>query len=83
VVDIGCGCGAISLALAKALPGLKVIAVDQSKMACDLTVENAENLNLVTFCVKEVLILIKLSLFNRTYLKTFLLCRFKIEIIKL
>ena len=47
VVEIGCGSGAISLALAKALPGLGIVAADQSRMACQLTEENAENLNLV------------------------------------
>ena len=47
VVEIGCGSGAISLALAKALPGLGIVAADQSRMSCQLTEENAENLNLV------------------------------------
>ena len=47
VVEVGCGSGAISLALVHSLPGLRVTCLDQSKMACDLTMENARNLNLV------------------------------------
>ena len=48
VVEIGCGSGAISLALVHSLPGLHITCLDQSRMACDLTLENATNLNLVT-----------------------------------
>ncbi len=47
VVEVGCGSGAISLSLVHSLPGLRVTCLDQSKMACDLTLENARNLNLV------------------------------------
>jgi release factor glutamine methyltransferase len=48
VVDIGCGSGAISLALVHSLSGLRVACVDQSKLACHLTLENARSLNLVS-----------------------------------
>lgn len=40
-LEIGCGCGAVSLALLKALPMAKCKAVDQSSMACLLTLKNA------------------------------------------
>ncbi|XP_059621127.1 MTRF1L release factor glutamine methyltransferase [Phlebotomus argentipes] len=40
-LEIGCGCGAVSLALLKALPLAKCKAVDQSSMACLLTLKNA------------------------------------------
>lgn len=41
VVDIGVGCGAISIALLKAMPDCKVIAIDISAEAIALTRENA------------------------------------------
>ncbi|GAB0092862.1 hemK methyltransferase family member 1 [Sergentomyia squamirostris] len=40
-LEIGCGCGAVSLALLKALPLAKCKAIDQSSMACLLTLKNA------------------------------------------
>uniref|UniRef100_A0A1B6J338 peptide chain release factor N(5)-glutamine methyltransferase n=1 Tax=Homalodisca liturata TaxID=320908 RepID=A0A1B6J338_9HEMI len=40
-LEIGCGSGAICLSLLKALPKARVVAVDQSKMACQLTSDNA------------------------------------------
>ena len=46
VLDIGCGSGAISLSMLKAQSKIQVIAVDQSKSACALTLENAVVLNL-------------------------------------
>ncbi|XP_037629463.1 MTRF1L release factor glutamine methyltransferase [Sebastes umbrosus] len=45
-LEVGCGSGAISLSLLKSLPQLKVIAVDQSQDAVDLTGENALRLGL-------------------------------------
>ncbi|XP_026205222.1 MTRF1L release factor glutamine methyltransferase isoform X2 [Anabas testudineus] len=45
-LEVGCGSGAISLSLLKSLPQLKVIALDQSQAAVDLTVENALRLGL-------------------------------------
>lgn len=45
ILEIGCGCGAISLALLNELPNVqKIIAIDQSRQACELTLENAKNL---------------------------------------
>lgn len=47
ILEIGCGTGCISLSLLNELPGIKqIITVDQSKAACDLTLENAKNLKL-------------------------------------
>ncbi|XP_040060251.1 MTRF1L release factor glutamine methyltransferase isoform X2 [Gasterosteus aculeatus] len=40
-LEVGCGSGAIALSLLKSLPQLKVIALDQSQDAVDLTGENA------------------------------------------
>ena len=50
VLDIGCGSGAIALALAKHLPDAEVIAADISEAALQLTRENAalNNLNITT-----------------------------------
>lgn len=49
ILEIGCGTGCISLALLSSLPHVKqVIAVDQSKAACDLTMENAQSLGLTS-----------------------------------
>lgn len=45
-MEIGCGTGAISLALLKALPKATAVAVDQSKQACELTMTNALALDL-------------------------------------
>ncbi|XP_014665168.1 PREDICTED: hemK methyltransferase family member 1-like [Priapulus caudatus] len=46
VLDVGCGSGAISLALAKHRPNDRIMAVDMSLDACCLTRENAKMLNL-------------------------------------
>ncbi|XP_070505117.1 MTRF1L release factor glutamine methyltransferase [Chironomus tepperi] len=47
VLEVGCGTGAISLSLLNELPNLKtIIAIDQSKTACELTLENAKKLDL-------------------------------------
>lgn len=43
-LEIGCGSGAISLALLKSLPNAKAESADQSSMACLLTMKNAINL---------------------------------------
>ncbi|XP_058815374.1 MTRF1L release factor glutamine methyltransferase [Topomyia yanbarensis] len=45
-LEIGCGTGAISLSILKHAPLASAIALDQSKMACELTLENAQNLDL-------------------------------------
>ncbi|KAK2861976.1 hypothetical protein Q5P01_001509 [Channa striata] len=45
-LEVGCGSGAISLSLLKSLPHLKAIALDKSKAAVDLTMENAKRLGL-------------------------------------
>ena len=46
ILEIGCGSGAISLALAHACKKIKCTAIDASPYACDLTVTNRNNLNL-------------------------------------
>lgn len=46
ILEIGCGSGAISLSLLKSLPAVECIAIDQSKLACRLTMDNAQSLNL-------------------------------------
>lgn len=46
VLEIGCGSGAISLALLHALPQAECVAVDQSKHAVELTEANASRLGL-------------------------------------
>lgn len=47
ILEIGCGTGAISLSLLSTLPAVEnIIAIDQSKTACELTVDNATNLKL-------------------------------------
>lgn len=40
-LEIGCGTGAITLSILKHAPWASAIAVDQSKLACELTLENA------------------------------------------
>lgn len=45
-LEIGCGSGAISLALLKSLPCAMAESADQSSMACLLTMKNAINLKL-------------------------------------
>jgi release factor glutamine methyltransferase len=48
ILEVGVGSGAISLALLNELPKIKQItAIDQSKAACDLAMENARNLKFV------------------------------------
>lgn len=42
VLEICCGSGAICLSLLKELPNISILAIDKSKEACNLTVENAE-----------------------------------------
>ena len=46
VLDLGCGWGPISLALAMASPEARVLAVDVNTRALELTAANAEQLNL-------------------------------------
>ncbi|XP_011637705.1 hemK methyltransferase family member 1 [Pogonomyrmex barbatus] len=46
VLEIGCGSGAISLALAHACKKIKCTAIDASPHACDLTTINRSKLNL-------------------------------------
>lgn len=45
-LEVGCGTGAISLALLKSMPNAVADAVDQSSMACLLTMKNAISLKL-------------------------------------
>jgi release factor glutamine methyltransferase len=44
ILDVGCGSGNVSLALAKAVPGATVLAVDNAEAALDLTQRNADHL---------------------------------------
>ena len=46
ILEIGCGSGAIALSLLKSLPKANCVAIDQSKLACELTMENAQTYNL-------------------------------------
>lgn len=46
ILDIGCGSGAISLALAHASSKIHSVAIDMNVHACDLTRENRKDLNL-------------------------------------
>jgi release factor glutamine methyltransferase len=47
ILEVGCGSGCISLSLLHTLPNIqKIIAIDQSKTACELTMENAQELGL-------------------------------------
>lgn len=56
VLDIGCGSGAIAIALAKYLPGAEVIASDISEEALQLTQENAALHNIsVTLITLDIL----------------------------
>lgn len=48
VLDLGCGWGPISLALAMASPAARVLAVDVNARALELTAANAERLGLTT-----------------------------------
>uniref|UniRef100_A0A182W7G6 peptide chain release factor N(5)-glutamine methyltransferase n=1 Tax=Anopheles minimus TaxID=112268 RepID=A0A182W7G6_9DIPT len=45
-LEIGCGTGAISLSLLKHAPKASAIAIDQSRIACELTRENAVSVGL-------------------------------------
>ncbi|XP_066968583.1 MTRF1L release factor glutamine methyltransferase-like isoform X2 [Macrobrachium rosenbergii] len=47
VLDIGCGSGAISLALLKNISDLRCVALDQSRHAIELTEENATSLGVL------------------------------------
>jgi len=56
VLDIGCGCGAIAVALAKHLAGAEVVAADISEEALRLTGENAAlNKTKITLCTLNIL----------------------------
>jgi release factor glutamine methyltransferase len=46
ILDLGCGSGCIGLSLLKELPGAKLVAVDRSSAACEVTRENAVKLHL-------------------------------------
>ncbi|XP_073501242.1 MTRF1L release factor glutamine methyltransferase isoform X2 [Phyllobates terribilis] len=46
VLEVGCGSGAVSLALLRRIPQVRVIAVDKSEAAVRLTRDNAERLGL-------------------------------------
>ncbi|XP_056381117.1 MTRF1L release factor glutamine methyltransferase isoform X2 [Hyla sarda] len=46
VLEVGCGSGAVSLALLRRIPQLHVIAVDKSEAAVNLTQDNAKRLGL-------------------------------------
>ncbi|CRL00775.1 CLUMA_CG014029, isoform A [Clunio marinus] len=47
ILEVGCGTGCISLSLLRFMPNVKqIIAIDQSKTACELTKENSLNLEL-------------------------------------
>lgn len=47
ILEVGCGSGCISLSLLRSLPYVtNVVAIDQSKTACELTRENAQRLGL-------------------------------------
>lgn len=47
VLEVGCGSGCISLSLLNSLPNIKqIVAIDQSRKACELTNANAQKLNL-------------------------------------
>ena len=56
VVDIGCGSGAIALALKFERPALEVWATDISPDAIELTLENAKRLNLSIHAVQTSLL---------------------------
>uniref|UniRef100_A0A8D8PNC6 peptide chain release factor N(5)-glutamine methyltransferase n=1 Tax=Cacopsylla melanoneura TaxID=428564 RepID=A0A8D8PNC6_9HEMI len=66
MIEIGSGTGAISIALLKQFPGLKGIAIDLSKHACDLTHENA-----VAHGVSNNLQIINTEIDNKGQIKNF------------
>ncbi|NJM10289.1 MAG: HemK family protein methyltransferase [Bdellovibrionaceae bacterium] len=47
IADFGCGSGCIGLSLLKEIPGSRLIAVDRSKVAAEVTRENSIKLNLL------------------------------------
>ncbi|XP_069822669.1 MTRF1L release factor glutamine methyltransferase isoform X4 [Dendropsophus ebraccatus] len=47
VLEVGCGSGAVSLALLRRIPQLRVIATDKSEAAVSLTQDNAKRLGLL------------------------------------
>ncbi|XP_043283515.1 MTRF1L release factor glutamine methyltransferase [Venturia canescens] len=47
ILEIGCGSGAISLALLHTCKKVKMVAIDRNVLACHLTRENASNLKLL------------------------------------
>ncbi|HID57328.1 TPA: peptide chain release factor N(5)-glutamine methyltransferase [Candidatus Poribacteria bacterium] len=44
ILDVGTGCGAIAISLAKLLPGWRVVAIDVSEGAIELARQNAETI---------------------------------------
>ncbi|XP_066452996.1 MTRF1L release factor glutamine methyltransferase [Eleutherodactylus coqui] len=46
ILEVGCGSGAVSLALLRKFPQMRVIAIDKSEAAVSLTKDNAERLGL-------------------------------------
>lgn len=47
ILEVGTGTGCISLSLLHSLPSIKqIVAIDQSKTACELAMENAQSLGL-------------------------------------
>ncbi|XP_046327236.2 MTRF1L release factor glutamine methyltransferase-like [Haliotis rufescens] len=46
LLEIGCGSGAITLALLKEFPQMQAVAVDKTTHACELTADNATSLGL-------------------------------------
>lgn len=46
ILDLGCGCGAVTLALASELSQAQVLGVDRIKNAVDLAIENRDSLGL-------------------------------------
>ncbi|GJQ75173.1 hypothetical protein Trydic_g9776 [Trypoxylus dichotomus] len=69
VLELCCGSGAISIALLKENPKLKITAIDKSKDACDLTRSNAQRHD-VSHRIKVIqtnISEISPELFNKTY----------------
>ncbi|KAM4722674.1 MTRF1L release factor glutamine methyltransferase [Rhinophrynus dorsalis] len=46
ILEVGCGSGAVSLALLRKLPQARVVATDKTEAAVNLTMDNAESLGL-------------------------------------